>query len=318
MDTARQILRYSIPGSLLLLHALACYLVFRRFQGASFSEGSNSLRENIGALVAILATVPIGFVVYQAYYFSYAPVIEPWPGRWGGKFVRADRGWQVLRSLAPSQVWALQKIFATEIDTKDPHRPIERPKSLFKEPCKAVMHWLGLLELTGPMADLPMGQRQEAYQRRWYANWGVLRSIVDIAGAVPESSQIKSEYTTLSDIYHALGAARTAVTIAWVVIVGVSIPHLQRISAEPLGSLAGLLAISAMTLALGLILHFARNQTWKSASAALRLGLRWLFWRHASEFVPDDDEYPDSQRIREALRSPALFDDEPPGSIHSD
>ena len=191
MDTARQILRYSIPGSLLLLHALACYLIFRRCQGASFSEGSNSLRENIGALVAILATVPIGFVVYQAYYFSYAPVIELWPGRWGGKFVRADRGWQILRSLAPSQVWALQKIFATEIDTREPHRPIEQPQDLFKEPGKTAMHWLGLLELTGPVAQLPMEdkQRQEAYQRRWYANWGVLRSIVDIAGTVPKAAR---------------------------------------------------------------------------------------------------------------------------------
>lgn len=327
MDTARQILRFSIPGSILLLHGLACYFIYRRFQGVTFVDASTAVKENIGALVAVLATIPIGFVVYQAYYFSYAPVVRIWPGSWKGRFVRADRGWRILSSLEPSQVGALEAIFNVDIDVEEPYEVVADPKHWYRNPRQKLQHSLRMLELTGRMREKPMvgDQRKRAYERRWYANWDVLRSILDIAGTIPGSSQIKTEYTVLSDLYHALGAARTAVVSAWSLVLVLAVTHLGRIGDNWWRSFGGAIAISVITWTLYFILHAARRRTWKSASSSLRLGLRWLFWRYAGEFVPDDgkrssaferdlagtaieeanEEMQDGNRIRDALRSRA-------------
>jgi hypothetical protein len=305
MDTARQILRFSIPGSVLLLHALGCYFLFRGCQGVSFAEASEPVTENIGALVAILATVPIGFVVYQAYYLSYTPVVRLWPLEWGGRIVRADRGWQILRGFDPAQIETLEKIFGDTIEVDEPHDFVPRCGPWYRHPVHKVKRMLGLLEIKGQLTEVTMDkrERQKEYEHRWFFNWDVLRAILDISASVSGSTQIKSEYTTLSDIYHALGATRTAIAWGWVIAMVVALSHRGRIEDGLLGSALGLIVTLAVTLALYLVLHTSRRRTWKSAAASLRLGLRWFFLKYADELGSGLSDETLSESLRTSLRN---------------
>jgi hypothetical protein len=282
MNTARQILRFSIPGSIFLLHAVGCYLLSRCFQGISFATASEHIGASVTPIIAVLAAIPVGFVIYQIYYFSYEPVLRIRPLPWRGRLVRRDRGGQILKTLDPGQIDMLEKVFAREINT-DAHSVVPSGKS----PLGKLMHASGVLEVSGDNRHLPLEgkKRQLAYEHLWYTNWDVLRSLVDIAGSSPECEQIKVEYTNLSDIYHSLGAARTAVISAWVAVCVFSISHIGRLSDNLWESIGGLVVISGLTLGLYFVFYVARGRTWRSAEASLSFGLRWFHWRHGDKLL---------------------------------
>lgn len=48
MDSARQILRYSIPGSIYLIHLVLCYLIYQRIRGIPLIDAVPPIRDTIG------------------------------------------------------------------------------------------------------------------------------------------------------------------------------------------------------------------------------------------------------------------------------
>lgn len=282
MDTARQILRFSIPGSIFLLHGVACYLIYRQIQGVPFVESSGLIRENIAAVVAVLASIPVGFLIYQLYYFTYEPVLRIWPLPWRGRLVRRDRGGQILQTLAPDQIATLEKILQCKIDMGTQHAVV--PNSWV--PHKKLMHATGVLEITGNTKELKGSkERQLAYENLWYTHWDALHSAVDIAASYEDGEHVKTEYTTLSDIYHSLGATRTAVVTAWIAITVLSLSHVGRLADAPWEALGGLAAIFAMTLGIYAVLHVARGRTWRTTAASLIFGLRYFHWKHGQDLA---------------------------------
>ena len=281
MNTARQILRFSIPGSLFLLHAAVCYLLYRRLQGVPFVDASIPVQENLAAVLAVAATIPVGFVVYQIYYFSYGPILRLWPRPWGGRFVRRDRGGEILNTLAPRQIATLENVLGCKINREAPHALAPSGPSLHQR----LMHWSHILEIAGTYKTLPMegGTRQLKYESSWHTHWDSLRATLDIAGSYADCEQIKTEYTTLSDIYHSLGAAGIAVLSAWITVSLLSATHIGRIFESPAEALAGFALISTITAAVYLVFYVARGRTWRSAAASITFGLRWLFWRHGED-----------------------------------
>jgi hypothetical protein len=273
MDTARQVLRFSIPGSIFLLYGAVNYLLYRRFQGVSFVEASGPLRENVAAGIAVLAAIPIGFLIYQVYYFRYKPVLRIWLVPWESRFVRRDRGGQVLQTLDPDQLTELEEIFNCEIHRKEIHRVAPKGKS----PLQKLMHAAGVLEVAEEMKALEKKARRLIYEKHWYTHWDVLRSAMDIA--VPYGEHLKAEYTSLSDVYHSLGAARTAVVTAWISVCLLAASHGGRVVNEPTKAAMGLSAISALTAATYLVLHIARGRTWQTTASSLSFGLRGLHWQ---------------------------------------
>lgn len=279
MDTARQILRFSIPGSIFLLYGTVCYLLYRRIEGVAFVEASNAIQDNVAAVIAVAATIPVGFLIYQLYYFSYEPVLKVLILPWRGKYVRRDRGGTILRTLEDDQLTHLESIFGCRIE-REPLHDVVSKKSLLNK----LMVPSGILEVAGPTKALPMKgkKRQRTFEDRWYTHWHVLRSAMDIAASYNE--QVKAEYTTLSDIYHSLGAARTAVVSAWLsasVLFGLS--HHDWASQEPWKAAAGFVAITLVTAFAVGMLYVARGRTWRTVEASVSYGLRWVLWRHADE-----------------------------------
>ena len=285
MDTARQILRFSIPGSIFLLYGTVCYLIYRRSQGVLFVEASNAIQDNIAAVIAVAATIPVGFLIYQLYYFSYEPVVKFLIFPWRGRLVRRDRGGTILRTLDEDQLTHLENIFGCKI-ARDPLHDVVKGKSLLSK----LMAPSGVLEVAGPTKALPMKdkQRQKEFEDRWYMHWHVLRSAMDIAASYNE--QVKAEYTTLSDIYHSLGAARTAVVTAWASVCLLAMFHWPRISQAPKEAIRGFIAISLLTAITVGVLYVARGRTWRTVEASVSYGLRWVLWRHADELRPPSQE----------------------------
>lgn len=307
MGAARQILRYSIPGSIVLLHGIACFLIYRRFQDEPFVASATVLDENVGALLVILAAIPIGFVVYQAYYFSYSPLIRLWPRSWQGRLVRPDRGSEILAALQPDQIKALKAIFDPKLDVSESHQPVQSAKTWRRRRPHWILRRLGVRELR-PDWKLPHGNRTAvgiAYSTRWHANWNTVRAILDIANSTKGGRQIKQEYTTLSDIYHAIGAARTAFVFGFLGVVALVPFSLERFVDHPGCSLLGLFVGLCLTGGIYVILHLARARTWQTASSALRLGLPWFFWVHVEDFLPSVPKgtTPPDAWLREALRT---------------
>lgn len=278
MDTARQILRFSIPGSVFLLHAVVCYLIYRRIQGVPFADASEPIQDNITAVTAVLAAIPVGFLIYQFYYFTYEPVLRFLAFRWRGRYVRRDRGGQILRTLDPQHISRLEEIFGCKIELEEIHSPI--PPS--KRPIRRLMHAGGILEVAGTTKALPMQgeRRKQAYQDIWYTHWYALRSAVDIAASHSGGEQVKAEYTTLSDIYHSLGAANTAVLIAGFTVFLVSFSDFERITQAPELAFAGWAAVASLSFTIYACLYTTRGRTWRTAAASLTYGLRWMHWRH--------------------------------------
>jgi hypothetical protein len=286
MDAARQVVRFSIPGSVLVLFGLLLYIIMRACQGVPGDQTLERLTENVAPLAGVLATIPIGFVIYQLYYATYGPIIRLLPWRWDGRLVRLDRGSQVLRQLPKRQQRALGDIFGRSLDLSKPYARV--PPSGRWHLVRRLQRQLRLLRLTDEWEQRypDLGRREKAYAKRWHENWDVLRSALDIAGSRPETAAFKHEYTTLSDLYHALGAAKTAASVAFWGVVVLNVIHPGRIADNLLGSIGGFVAISVLTVALVAVLHRTRRRTWKSASASLVISLRWLLSNQPDLFLP--------------------------------
>ena len=280
MDTARQILRFSIPGSVFILHGVVCYLLYRRIQGVSFVDASKPIQDNFAAVIAVVATIPTGFVIYQLYYFRYEPVVRMWLFFWDGRIVRRDRGGQVLRTLDPAQLDKFEEIFDREIDRNEIHKEVAGGDTLTEKAMQA----MGLLEIDGNAKALGKKARQDAYEASWYTHWDILRSAIDIASL--QNERVRAEYTSLSDIYHSLGAARSAVTIAWLGVCLLALSHLGRVLDSPGLAILGLALISALSVVLWVVFYVARGRTWRTAAASLSFGLRWHHWQQLQEAPP--------------------------------
>jgi hypothetical protein len=269
----------------LLLNGMLCFMIYRRVQGVGFDATSALLRANVEPLVGVLATIPVGFVVYQAYYFNYGPMVSVWPFPWPNNLVRTDRACQVLSRLPAPTVQSLADAFKLQLDLSVAYEPVPDPGKWYLHPVQKTLHWLRLLRLKSDWGvEGSNSDRSAAYRKRWHDNWDVLRGMVEIAASLPGADHVKEEYMTLSDLFHALGAARTAVSVSWLAAVVLAMTHTGRIADKPLASLVGILLITALSTMLWVVFHFARRRTWKSASSSLRLALRWLLHRNPEDF----------------------------------
>ena len=298
MDAARQILRFSIPGSVLLLAYFAFFAISRRCQGVHLADSAAGLKMNISPVVGIAATIPIGFLVYQLYYFNYGPVVRFWPFPWGGSLVRMDRGSQVLHRLPKPQRDALSAVFGVRFDLEAPHVRAVRPRHWWQLWKVRPWLWYALKMLhlkdswkRGDRADRKV--REERYAKRWHRNWDALRAVVDIAASTESTRQIRAEYIVLSDLYHALGACRTATALAWLAcVVDVYVLHPGRILDRQAGAAAGFVIVTALAIAMLIVIQVSRGRTWKSAASSMAFSLRWLLRQHPELFItqasPDD------------------------------
>lgn len=274
MDNARQVVRWSIPGLVLVLE-LAVFAAT-----SHLAEGRDPLTviETAGttaAVVSLLAGVPLGFLLYQLYFRGYRPFgysllltvrqlcVLPrdiarggpaWKEMWlrGCTFVRTDRGAAILKEFLDrggkaeliAHVW--------------PHDELSEQ------------------DITKGVEDAATcAECRRRYEERFQRNWSIVMALLDFTSGFQNAEVIKTEYTSGSDIYHALGAARTAIVGAWYVALGYLL-----IVARPtmsVGEVAlGALSISVLAFVQYKVLSSARRQAFLNLVARVAAGLAWF------------------------------------------
>lgn len=275
MDTTRQILRYSIPGAIALILAVFFVTVTQLLTGTDLSSIMESLRENGSAVLAIVAVVPLGFFLYQVYHLTYRPFVFPWLKVKDTRWVRVDRGATVLDSLPELQIEKMKAIFGlAQLDTKD-----------------ATMRATGWGRI-GKAQVLSEDYRKgcdavKRYSTRWRTNWQVLRVLIEVADGSGKAGSLKDEYVVLSDIYHALGACRTGVQLAWLTSVAAVFVTFDSGAAD--GAVLALLLNLFLGFCCFWTFHRARGRTWISAEACLRFGLAAYFARNPRALDPESE-----------------------------
>lgn len=284
MDTARQVLRFSIPGSITLLLIAGFLVLGRLLQGDSWDAVGQAVKDNVSAAIAIFAAIPIGFLIYQIYYATYRALVWPWrplPLSAGERWVRIDRGAQVLALLPSDQQQRIADLFGVTLQLES----ILEPE----------VTWLGkrshAYRLTSSFVSKNKKTAHRRYRDRWQENWNIVRALVELSDGKDIGGSLKSEYTTLSDIYHALGACRAGVQLAWIVSAIACIAYILD-GQSIWGSIASMIISFIVTLVLFWVFHRARGHTWVSAQESLKFGLTALF-RQNPELLTDRSQVSD-------------------------
>lgn len=241
MDTARQVVRWSIPGWVFLLMLAVLQALTWLIQGSStamiLSAGAPLLTP-AGVAAVVTAGVPLGFILYQIYYSWYGKVLP-----FG--FVNRDRGAEILLAVTPS---VRDNLCTIEGKVPDLEEMSER---------------IGPFLLPYPFRRLKPAFRNSAgkgrFERKVHDNWDLIRFWLHRICFISGADQLRSEVTTLSDIYHAVGAARTALFLSCVLHFSFNVMVAQTIPLPLWRSVTAVLAPYA--LALWLFRVFERTRT---------------------------------------------------------
>jgi hypothetical protein len=293
MDAARQVLRFSIPGSLLLLLSTALVVVGRLIQGEHLANIAAALGEDMAAVVAIASAIPVGFLVYQIYYLGVRPFVwlrfHPWQRRWP----RIDRGARVLSQLGPEALGRLEATYglAGQGEALDADKevtilsanPIWGRLGVQRLDPEYIARWA----LPGRGEEEAYHLALEAYGDRWRLNWDLLGALVEASSEYSDTRSLKVEYLILTDIYHSLGACRTACSMAWVLSTAIVATYVADGHGDPIRGLASIAVGLLASIALWLVLNQTRRQTWKAAERMLGFGFRRLIAR-GDDFLPGE------------------------------
>jgi hypothetical protein len=290
MNTGRQVLRYSIPGSVFLLFSGTFAIVSQLVQllvprlADKNSEHPSAAREILAGLppisaelvvAGIAASVPIGFLLYQLYYTAIVvvPVVradhagraleELW--REGAlTWFSEAAGWQLESTADLVRRWPATGKFGLMLlngrADREPRQGDERHGDDRVQPPQNRTRRRGL---------------GREYSHRVENNLHGLKALIDVHGETRAGRALKAEYTGLSDIYHALGASRMAVFFS-------ATAYLLHLLLSWILGRDGVEALVAATLCAlisggaVLVLSFARGQTWNTLSAVVTMTLRVL------------------------------------------
>ena len=225
MDSGRQVMRWSIPGLIFLLVFLGLHVahlsMFTLKPPSTWLKAVNAA----GLVAAIAGGIPLGFIVYQFYYATYRShvgwsISKKFP--WGfNNFIwalRTDRGAVILQTFL--QHGGPREFLEHVAGPTNQTVLIERIKA-YGSQVKQGWPPLRLLGLTGHICSQPKTPSWrrckeccDAYELHFIDHWTLFQAIVDIVSGSAQHAVLKAEYTSGSDLYHALGASRRAVTLA--------------------------------------------------------------------------------------------------------
>ena len=307
MEPTSQLIRLSIPGSMVVLAGVGTYAFAEVLWGQQLSD-VEALTKLTTSIAAIAASIPLGFLVYQIYYWRYSPFVI-------GDIVSRDRGRDALWHLDPDVLARLRTHFDARLDVRRHHRTISTP----------VIRRLKLLRLNDELLrarykDESLTDSKEdeylfekdnrnlrrIYKDNWYENWDVFRALLDLVATDGGRPEIKRNFTTLYDIYHSLGASRLAVILgSWTGLLYLGGTHRDDIGDHLVASIVGLVAILVVSLTVAYILHRTRIATWRSAIAKVRLDLTSCLGPDAPlvESLPEAAKFTERRTMRrEATR----------------
>jgi hypothetical protein len=262
MDTARQFLRWGLPGSVAAFAIFGLQVSLDLVFGTSLSSigvGIGRWLGGAGAVFILSAIVPLGFLIYQCYYY-----FPNWVLRFGG-FTSRDTFGNVLDALPDhARTELIARGHKCGIDAFHlNHTPRQQETT--------IGWWFLKKHLWRMTADHRIGSNRRSYSLSCETNRELVHHLI---AATPSGlrERLVTEYTSLSDLYHSASATRIALHLAfttWITYNAVS--HLARFSnlrallAAPVGMAAWFLGTK--------MLRAASNRILISREAMLRLAL---------------------------------------------
>jgi hypothetical protein len=312
MDNARQVVRWSIPGFVLTLE-LAVFAAVLRLTGGQDPLDLAEAANTTAAVLSLLAGVPLGFLLYQLYFRNYRPfgysvllvLRQPWvfpveflrgiltKQSWQHTkkratqryaFVRNDRGAAILdayldrggRRELVAHVWPHDD--PSYSDIKQSIEPVTDEHSGLGNFMRNSFVVLKLKEHRHAECDVSKDaticdECRNSYRERFVRHWSIVVSMLDFTCGFQNAGAIKNEYTSGSDIYHALGAARTGIVGAWYVALG----YLLFVAHPTLSVwLLGIPFISILAFVQYKVLSSSRKQAFDHLVARVAAGLAWF------------------------------------------
>jgi len=188
MDSAPQMLRWAIPGWLLIIFFLIFVMIRSTFDGSILTWSNVDMLQELGLMAgsASVVGIPIGYLVYQLYWWMH------WANP-PGHIVRRDAGYEILKDADID----FDVILGIPLEDTSKQTKILRFRWL---------PFLGLRYLKEKPPDIT-----ERYQRNWYLAeyaWYDTLTKNDI-------EFLEQRAISLDDTYHSLGAARTSLIFAF-------------------------------------------------------------------------------------------------------
>lgn len=305
MDSARQIIRWSIPGAALLISAATAYLWLRWSAGDSLNDASAAIQGNLDAATGIALSIPLGFMAYQIYYLTYTP-----RRRLG--VVAASRGEAIIKCLTDEQrekvLKALDPILSKPVEALSEAQrrrisPLKwkaswgivsgdallndawsSPLTLARGSWRTrLMGGLQLMKPHSPESDAPNGwpdtRDRDAvatlYHERWVAHHMISSILLDSTAFADCPGELKADSTAISDIYHAQGAVRTAVVVG--VAAGLGAAGATGHTELSVGFVAGVWVLLLTVLSIIWLLSRVRGRLFRLSAVRQGHGLRLLY-----------------------------------------
>ena len=208
MGELAKAIRWTTPGAVALSVTLLVVVWTRACtQFVLASAGADPLLdvEASSLLTGAALSIPIGFLVYQAYFYNFSRPLWLW------RAVRADLGDLVL-DLGPVEIDGARWI------ARESSEPLLRVRSrVLPEPLRrsAAALWLYRVEEDGTENA---SQTDRGLERQYYEKMEGHHAQLEaqIARCTFEGADtMRAESTRLADIYHTLGACRWALVSGW-------------------------------------------------------------------------------------------------------
>ncbi|HCM74983.1 MAG TPA: hypothetical protein DIS90_01280 [Cytophagales bacterium] len=268
MDTSRQVLRWSIPGWVFLFVLVIFGLITLRTIGViHFQEIITQLatqRYGVeGAAILAASGIPLGFIIYQIYFYLYGNVLP-------FHFVNLDRGFSVLSNLPPSIQKQITKDIGVSLQDSEMTEEFRLPllRTILNRLKKQYRNRNGKIE----------------YEEKLRVNWEIIRYYLIHISIHDKSTDVHREFTSLSDIFHSLGASRVAIFLSYMVctayIVIKALIDANSIWAKnPQSTLLGIIFITIIFWVINAILTENRSKAFISSQLFLRHSFLMFFKR---------------------------------------
>lgn len=216
MDTGRQIIRWSIPGTVYLLGLLTILMIYVAINELSLLVSMFGTKENakiaIPYVLLIAAIIPLGYVIYQLYYWIYGNVIR------GFNLVAIDKGSIVLSKMSQD---VLDPILERQRSLSFSY--IERnitPSSDESSDVKNADYYSYIVDVGILRKFLPQlrklkktfrnSEGRRDFRLHFFGHWDMVRYWVQ----EQEDDRLRFEYTNHFDIFHSLGACILAIYLS--------------------------------------------------------------------------------------------------------
>ena len=190
-------------------------------------------------------------------------------------FARVNRSWHFIYKKFVDRWFRL--LYVDDCAAFDPHGPsacchVEEVGYLERVPAVEYRTW---------KARKALGR---AYSQQWHNNWNVVVAELVRFRGDPELATIQTEYTSLSDIYHSLGASRTAFFASWwTMLIYETAVHHAEFYAMPARSWLSAAILSLLLLGCFVLMHRARSSTERALLSKLALTMRMSFPNHCRD-----------------------------------